>query len=102
PDLQAGSDTGASDTDNRTGAATRVFDVAATESGSTVVLLRNGAPVAGVGGSTTGTGAAVTLTDANPIADGLYHYSVRQTDVAGNVATSADLDVTFDTTAPLV
>ncbi|HWW77399.1 MAG TPA: Ig-like domain-containing protein, partial [Pyrinomonadaceae bacterium] len=100
PDLQAASDTGASSTDNRTSAATpHVFDVAIAESGSTVELLRGGSPVSGA--SATGSGT-VQLSDNDALADGAYQYSVRETDVAGNVATSTDLAVTIDTTAPTV
>ena len=98
PDLQVGSDAGTSNTDNRTDNATHSFDIAS-ENGDLVELLRNGGPVS----SATAAGASVTLSDSASLADGVYHYTARQTDLAGNVATSAGtLDVTIDTTAPLV
>lgn len=100
PDLDAASDTGSSSTDNKTSAATpHVFNVTISEAGSTVELLRNGTPVAGA--VTTGSGT-VPLNDNDALADGTYQYSVRETDLAGNVNTSGDLAVTIDTTAPIV
>src|SRR5207244_11454503 len=99
PDLQDASDTGASNSDNRTGNAPHSFDISGTESGNLVELLRNGAPVA----STTAGGTSVTLIDSASLADATYAYTARQTDVAGNVASSASaLNVTIDTTAPSV
>jgi CSLREA domain-containing protein len=98
PDLQAGSDAGTSQTDNRTNNGTHSFDIASL-TGAFVELLRDGVAVS----STTAGGASVTLQDTASLADGVYHYTVRQTDLAGNVATSAGtLDVTIDTTAPAV
>jgi CSLREA domain-containing protein len=110
PDLTDASDTGASTSDNRTGAPSRDFNISTTENGSTVVLLRRLAtdppgsesPVAGVNASKPGTGSSITLTDANVIPDGTYQYSTRETDKAGNVGTSSTLAVTIDTTPPSV
>ncbi|PYS45741.1 MAG: hypothetical protein DMF68_21340 [Acidobacteria bacterium] len=99
PDLQAASDTGASQTDDRTGATPRVFDVQTTETGALVELLRNGTAI----DSKTGDSAPIQLTDSASLPDGTYTYSTRQTDVAGNVAASSiTLSVTIDTTAPSV
>ncbi len=98
PNLQDASDTGSSNTDNITGNATHSFDITS-ENGDLVELLRNGSPVS----STTAAGGSVTLSDTASLADNVYHYTARQTDLAGNVATSAGtLDVTIDTTAPSV
>ena len=98
PDLQTGSDAGTSHTDDRTDNATHSFDIASL-TGAFVELLRDGTPVSSV----TALGASVTLTDSASLADGLYHYSARQTDPAGNgPASSGTLDVTIDTTAPTV
>jgi len=98
PDLQTGSDAGTSHTDDRTDNATHSFDIASL-TGAFVELLRDGTPVSSV----TAAGASVTLTDSASLADGLYHYSARQTDPAGNgPAPSGTLDVTIDTTAPTV
>src|SRR5207249_9923049 len=38
--------------------------------------------------------------DPAALADGPYSYTTRQTDIAGNVATSSALIVTMDTTSP--
>ena len=99
PDLQAGSDTGTSSTDNRTSNASRSFDIASLN-GALVELLRDGTVVS----SATAAGASVTLTDSASLPDGLYHYTARQTDPAGNgpTASAGTLDVTIDTTAPSV
>ena len=97
PDLQDASDRGVSNIDNRTDNGTRIFDIGS-QSGDLVELLRNGAPVS----STTALGASVSLSDTASPVDGPYTYTARQTDVAGNIATSAGLVVTIDTTAPTV
>ena len=48
-----------------------------------------------------GSGGSITLGDSESLADGSYTYTVRQTDLAGNVSLSSDgLAVTIDTTAP--
>lgn len=101
PDLDdTTSDKGANTSDNRTDAATpHVFNVVISETNSLVELLRDGTPVAG--GSITSSGT-VQLNDSDALADGTYQYSVRETDRAGNVNTSANLGVTIDTTAPTV
>jgi CSLREA domain-containing protein len=103
PNLDAASDTGTSSTDDITGnSPPRTFTVATTENGSTVQLLRDGNPVAGVGGSTAGTGGSVVLSDGDSLGDNTYVYKTRETDVAGNPTDSAGLNVKIDTTAPLV
>src|SRR5262249_37745291 len=94
PDLQAGSDSGASNTDNITNATSRVFDLAGIETGATATLLRNGTSV----GTRTGNGS---ITDSTAAADGTLSYTVTQTDLAGNTSpASAALSVTLDTAAP--
>ncbi|MFX4221633.1 MAG: Ig-like domain-containing protein [Thalassobaculum sp.] len=99
PDLVAGSDTGASDTDNITEDTTPTFTGTA-EAGSFVSLLVNGVTAAG-GIAATGTGAW-TLT-AGSLAAGSYFVQTSAQDAAGNVATSAGLGVTIgDTTPPTV
>lgn len=96
PDLQAGSDTGASSTDNITSDTSPSFDIASTENGATVELLRNGSVVA----SGTGNGGTLTLTDPS-VTSGTFNYTSRQRDVAGNQsATSGSLSVTIDATPP--
>ncbi|MFX4221631.1 MAG: Ig-like domain-containing protein [Thalassobaculum sp.] len=99
PDLVAGSDTGASSTDNITEDTTPTFTGTA-EAGSVVSLLVNGVTVAG-GIAATGTGAW-TLT-AGSLAAGSYVVQTSAQDAAGNVATSSGLGVTIgDTTPPTV
>ncbi|MDT5060593.1 MAG: trimeric autotransporter adhesin, partial [Acidobacteriota bacterium] len=95
PDLQAASDSGASNTDNVTNSVSRSFDIASTENGALVELYRDATFVA----STTGNGATVTLIDTTP-GDGTFAYTTKQTDVAGNAASSLPLNVTLDTAAP--
>ena len=97
-DLNAASDSGISSTDNLTNAATRVFTIANTESGTLVELLRAAASVS----STAGNGGTVQLSDAAALADNPYSYTARQTDAAGNVSTSPALTVTMDSTSPTV
>src|SRR2546430_13457821 len=99
PDLKATSDSGSDQTDNVTNAAaanSRVFDITPTENGSLVELYRGATFVA----SAPGNGGLVTLTDPTSQLDGSYNYTTRETDVAGNVGTSAILMVTIDTAAP--
>jgi hypothetical protein len=93
PDLNAASDSGASNTDNITNATSRTFDLSGVEAGATVTLLRNGVSV----GSRIGNGA---ITDSTAAADGTLTYTATQTDVAGNISpASTALSVTLDTTA---
>jgi hypothetical protein len=87
PDLLASSDTGESDSDDRTGLVNPTFNVA-TASGR-VELLRDGNPVA------TRT-AAGEITDPGPLGNGAYTYTVRATDTAGNQSTSDPLTVVVE------
>ena len=100
------SDTGASTTDNRTGnpPPNRDFLISPAEVGSPVELLRDTNPPSGVTVVTSGTtiSTSITLTDSASLPDNEYRYSARETDKAGNVATSAALNVIIDTTAPTV
>jgi subtilisin-like proprotein convertase family protein len=109
-DLQADSDSGWENDDNYTSIAItgpRVFDVVlgtgVTETHPEALRLRllrrpaSGAVFTEVG---TRTGAG-TIADAEVLADGEYVYVVEQLDIAGNVsARSAELLVTYDSTAP--
>ncbi len=88
-DLLPGSDTGSSNTDNITSDRSPSFSVDGIEANATVELLRDGVVV----GTQQGPGV---LTDEGPVADGDVLYSVRQTDLAGNVSDeSAPLEVTI-------
>ncbi|EHA1125964.1 hypothetical protein FG475_12595, partial [Vibrio navarrensis] len=101
PDLDAASDTGASNTDNITNDTTPTFSGTA-ESGSTVTLYSDQ-----VGGGATSIGSA-TATDGNwqittdTLAAGVTHaITAKATDSANNVSSSSSaLSVTIDTTAP--
>ncbi len=97
PDLQAGSDSGASSVDNLTN-VTRFgapqFDLGNVEAGAEARLLRNGTIVAG----RTGPGP---LADPSTPPDGPQTYTLVVVDAAGNpAAASPALVVTFDTVAP--
>ncbi|ENC6732405.1 hypothetical protein ABKZ05_003116, partial [Vibrio navarrensis] len=101
PDLDAASDTGASNTDNITNDTTPTFSGTA-ESGSTVTLYSDQ-----VGSGATSIGSA-TATDGNwqittdTLAAGVTHaITAKATDSANNVSSSSSaLSVTIDTTAP--
>jgi hypothetical protein len=94
PDLETASDHGVSTTDNITNVNTPTFDTTTNiEAGQTnVQLLRSGTPIAG----RTGAGA-ITATSAP---DGTYSFALRQTDLAGNSASSGSLSVSIDTLPP--
>jgi hypothetical protein len=97
PDLDAGSDSGASDTDNVTGVTAPSFSGTA-EIGSTVRLFDGGIEIGSavvVDGSwhiTTGNG--VTMNQR------IHYITAQASDVAGNVTGSAALEVDVRTTAP--
>ena len=107
--LQAGSDTGSSNSDRVTKATAPFFDVTTTEANLTVKLYRkaNGAPDSEyvvVGPTLTQIAPGVgQLQDPTAPANGIYVYAAKQTDVAGNVGPySATVTVTYDTTPPTV
>src|SRR6185437_10175754 len=88
------SDTGSSTTDHITSTTSPAFDIAQVVALDTVVLLRDGSPVA------TRVGAG-PLTDPGPVPDGTHSYATLQTDPSGQSSPpSASLAVTIDTKAP--
>jgi len=88
PDLQAGSDSGVSSTDNITNINTPTFDVSATD--LYYRLERGGVQVSGDYATGAFTSAALV--------DGVYNFAARSVDAAGNVsAAGAALAVTIDT-----
>lgn len=97
-DLDPGSDTGSSDSDNVTLATTLRFLVTPAEAGGLLQLLRDGRLVATlVPGST----APTTIDDPGPLPDGLFSYRVRQVDPVGNPGVDSDaLVVTVGTVPP--
>ncbi|MEG2878667.1 MAG: Ig-like domain-containing protein, partial [Comamonas sp.] len=99
PNLDAGSDSGASDSDNITYVSTPLINGTA-EANSTVTLYDTG-------GTT-----VLGITVANPLGDwsitsstltqGTHNLTIKATDTAGNVsAASAELSVTIDSDAPV-
>ena len=94
PDLESGSDSGSSQTDNLTNDDTPTLSGTSVAS-VTVELLRNGNPAGSV--SSTGTWSVTTAS----LSDAVHQFSARATDVAGNSsAPSSELGVTVDTGAP--
>lgn len=97
PDLTAGSDTGASSTDNLTNDNTPTFAGTA-EAGATVTILDAATPVAGG----PATGGNYTLT-TSALTDGAHTITATATDLAGNTSSaSAGLAITVDTSAPAI
>lgn len=93
PDLQAASDTGASNSDNITSSLNLVFDLAGITNGASVDLLRDGVVVANI----TAASSSVVLTDNGVTVDGSYLYTARQTISGQTSLQSADVLVTRDT-----
>ncbi|KAF7781594.1 hypothetical protein PRUB_b0870 [Pseudoalteromonas rubra] len=101
PDLDAGSDTGTSDSDNNTNDTTPTFSGTA-ESGSTVRLYSDqeggGATVIGTG---TATGGNWQITTSALTAGVTHAITAKATDASSNESSaSSSLSVTIDTTAP--
>src|SRR5207302_1069107 len=93
PVLAGISDSGASNTDNITNAASRVFTLAGIEVAATATLLRGTTSVATRSGSG-------LVTDSTPSADGALSYPVTLPALpATDLAASPALAVTLDTTA---
>ncbi len=98
PDLNAGSDTGSSSSDDVTSDTTPTIDGVA-EPGSTVTLTSSIDGVVGTATADPTTG--VYSISANLTTDGDHDLTVTATDEAGNTsANSATLTVTLDTAAP--
>ncbi|MBS0333849.1 MAG: hypothetical protein JSS35_13865, partial [Proteobacteria bacterium] len=97
PDLTAGSDTGASATDNLTNSTTPTVTGTAA-SGATVTLYDTDGTT--VLGTTTASGGTWSITTST-LSAGDHTLTARATDTAGNVsAASSGLTVEVDTTAP--
>ena len=98
-DLQPGSDTGGSDSDNITSDTTPMYDVTVNEPGTIEIDWEDDDTV-----DLTAVAAAAGVyhyTPALPLADGIYPVSVAFTDRGSNVATDSAL-TTIDATAPAV
>jgi large repetitive protein len=100
PDMSIGSDTGTSGTDNITSNTTPNFTGTA-EANSTVTLYdSNGSTVLG---TTTADAAGAWTITSSTLAAGSHTLTTKATDAAGNTSTaSSGLNVTIDTTAPVV
>ncbi len=98
-DLQSGSDSGTSDSDNLTNASALSFMVEGVTSGSMVELVIAEGTVIGTGVAT-GTSIVITTNNIAALGDGSYVVAVRQT--IGNEISplSPTLTVVYDSTAP--
>ncbi|WP_026955534.1 MBG domain-containing protein [Algoriphagus vanfongensis] len=95
PDLEASSDTGASDSDNISSNSTPTF-IGTAEAGS-MVKLYSGANLIGTSTATGGNWAIVSST----LAEGTHQITATATDVAGNISVpSSALQIEIDTQAP--
>ena len=92
PSLAPGQDTGVSATDGLTDISAPTFTLSG-DPADTITLYRGNTAV----GSRTGPG---TISEPLPLADGVYSYTVRRVDPAGNASTSPSLSVTIDATPP--
>lgn len=97
-DLAAGSDTGASSTDNITKATSLDFQVTGVTSGA-IVRLYEGTNVLA---QTTASGTSATVTFANiaTLGEGVHNFTVSQSVSGEESVKTAPLAVTFDATAP--
>jgi hypothetical protein len=95
PDLTAGSDSGASSTDDITTVTTPTFAGTATGS-NTVKLYADGIEV----GSATASAGAWTIT-SSALSEGSHVMTATQNDGSNDSAASASLTITIDTTAPV-
>ncbi|WP_395446400.1 beta strand repeat-containing protein (plasmid) [Aminobacter sp. UC22_36] len=98
PDLAVASDSGTSNTDNRTNDNTPTMTGSGAEAGATVTLYdTNGTTVLG---STTADGSGNWSITSSALADGAHTLTAKQTDIAGNTSVaSTGLVVTVDTAA---
>lgn len=100
PNMEPGSDSGPSTTDNITRDGTPTFTGTA-EAGATVSLFDTDGTT--VLGSTTADGSGNWSITASGMAEGTHTVTVRAVDAAGNTSSaSSGLAVTIDTTAPTV
>ncbi|WP_440958142.1 Ig-like domain-containing protein [Oceanicaulis sp. LC35] len=97
PDLDAGSDTGSSSTDNITNDTTPTFT--GTAEANAIVTVSSS--VSGSLGSTTADGAGNWSYTSGVLAEGAHTITATATDAASNAsAASGGLSITIDTTAP--
>ena len=100
-DLDVGSDSGTSNSDNVTSDNTPTVSGAGAEPGSTVTLYDSDGTT--VLGTTTADGAGAWTITSSALSNGVHTLTAKVTDGAGNTgAASTPLSVTIDTTAPSV
>uniref|UniRef100_UPI0039AED4A9 Ig-like domain-containing protein n=1 Tax=Shewanella baltica TaxID=62322 RepID=UPI0039AED4A9 len=98
PDLAAGSDTGASNTDNVTSDVTPTFTGTA-EANSTVTVISS---VDGTLGTTTADGSGNWTYTSGVLSEGVHNITATVTDAAGNISVaSSALTMTIDTAVTL-
>ncbi|MCS6101611.1 Ig-like domain-containing protein [Shewanella baltica] len=98
PDLDAGSDTGASNTDNVTSDVTPTFTGTA-EANSTVTVISS---VDGTLGTTTADGSGNWTYTSGVLSEGVHNITATVTDAAGNISVaSSALTMTIDTAVTL-
>ena len=111
PDLVAASDSGISSTDNLTDVTAPTFTVAlgaTVVAGDTVQLLLGGSPLAHpvthtiTAADVTAGSVSLTVVAGDLGADGSKAISAQLSDTFGNSSTTAALNITLDTTAPVV
>jgi hypothetical protein len=100
PVLEAGSDTGISNSDDITADTTLVFDLTSIPREATLELYRDGFFV---GAQSVDPGGKATITDAGPVPEGAHVYTAKQIDFSGHRSdASTGLTVTVITTPPPV
>lgn len=99
-DLRASSDTGSSDSDNITNAASLSFTVTGVTNGATVQLINS--QTSAVLGEAIASGTSVTVTTNNiaALGDGTYNVTARQIFDSQTSEQSSPVTVTYDTTQP--
>ena len=97
-DLLAGSDSGASATDNITNATSVQFQISGVTNGAVVRLYEGNNVLAQ--GTAVGTTATINFANIAALGEGVHNFSATQTVNGSESAKSAALAVTYDATAP--
>ncbi|MDX1943991.1 MAG: Ig-like domain-containing protein [Pirellulaceae bacterium] len=99
-DLQAGSDSGFSQTDNVTNASTLSFDITGVTAGATVKLLKGSTVLAQGTVAVGGTSITLSVSTSGVLGEGLHTLTATQTFIGIESDPSTGLNVTLDTTPP--
>ena len=100
PTLDSASDTGSSNSDGITSARRPMFSGSGAESGATITLFANGTQV---GTATADSSGNYVIQPTSNLADGVYSFTVKQTDAIGNTSagfSTPGVSVTIDNAAP--